>query len=164
MTPIEITGIIATLITSLVAAYLGYRQHQLTQSVEKNKETNTQEREFIDDLIARVDKLEERADKLGDKVSETARAADEERRKLADEYQVRTDVLRKEMRRAIDEATMELATWRDKYFTLIDSYQTLKLEYATIQIRFNALEKEYAELRRLYALTTRAHPDIESTP
>jgi chromosome segregation ATPase len=159
MTPLEI---IVGAVVSVIASYLAYRQYKLTQQLDERKENNTKEREFIEDLIGRVEKLETRQDVLQDRVSATAEKAEQDRRTLIAEYEQRTELLRKEMRRAIDDANLEMATWRDKYFTLINDYQKLKLEYATLEVKFTALEKEYHELKRLYDQKASVTVNIES--
>jgi septal ring factor EnvC (AmiA/AmiB activator) len=150
MTGIEIVGAIAAAIASMVAGWLGYRQHKITKSLEEKHEENTQERSFVKDLLDRVDKLDTRQDQLQDRLIQTINKSDEDRRKLAIEYDQRIEQIRKEMRRLIDDAQFELATWRDKYFTLIEEYQKLKIEYATLDVKFDKLDKEYQELRVLY--------------
>jgi hypothetical protein len=150
MTPFEIIGAIAAAIASIIAGYLGYKQHQTTKQLEERQEENAQERTFVNDLMERVDKLDVRQDLLQDRLIQTISKSDEDRRKLAIEYDARIEQIRKEMRRLIDDAQFELATWRDKYFTLIEQYQTLKIEYATMNVKFDRLDKEYQELRTLY--------------
>lgn len=173
MTGLEILGAIAAAIASIVAGYLGYKQHLTTKKLEERQEENIQERTFVKDLMERVDKLDARQDTLQDRLIQTINKSDEDRRKLAIEYDARIEQIRKEMRRLIDDAQFELATWRDKYFTLIEQYQHLKIEYATLDVKFDKLDKEYQELRTLYRRRVgdpmpdepvRTSPDISQTP
>jgi uncharacterized membrane protein YccC len=173
MTGFEIIGAIVAGIASIVATYFGYRQHQTTKQLEERQEEHVQERTFVKDLMERVDKLDARQDTLQDRLIQTINKSDEDRRKLALEYDQRIDQIRKEMRRLIDDAQFELATWRDKYFTLIEEYQKLKIEYATLDVKFDRLDKEYQELRIMYRRRVgdplpdepvRTSPDIGQTP
>lgn len=171
MTPVEWGGLFG-LISSIVAAIFAYRQHKINQELESQKLKSTQEKEFIQDAMGRVDKLESRVDTLTDKVLDTAKNAEEERRKIVAESEVKIEAVRKEMRRLIDDAQFELATWRDRYFKLVDEYSKLRAEYANLDIKFNQLDKEYKELRGMYRrragdkvsdMDVRTSPDIGDT-
>lgn len=174
---IELTAILTALapwiagLASALAAYLGYRQFGLGQKTELTKQKVDQQTGFVEDVLERVNALETRVDTLTDKIIDTANKAEQERRALILEYDSKVESVRKDMRRLIDDAHMELSMWRDKYFTLITDYQKIKLEYAALEMRFDKLDKEYSELRALYRRRkgdttdeSRVNPDIEKTP
>lgn len=109
----------------------------------KNKDVNIH---IIDSLLNRVDDLEQKLDATQNAVKD-----DEKRRRdLAIEYESRIEQIRKEMKRMLDETSFELATWRDKYYTLIDEYQKLKLEHSALSTKFVLLEQDYKKLEKRY--------------
>lgn len=172
MTPIELIGAAVTLIAGIITGILGYRQHKLQQETDLQKEKNDQQRDFIDDAMTRVEKLELRVDTLTDRVLLTAQKAEEERRMMIQQHETKINEVQKEMRRLIDNAQLEISTWRDRYFTLIENYQTLKLANANLQSNFDRLDREYKELRGLYRrrigdtvdIEDRRSPEIDQTP
>lgn len=172
MTPIELIGAAVTLIAGIITGILTYRQHKLQQDTELQREENTQQRDFIDDAMSRVEKLELRVDMLTDRVLQTAQKAEEERRAMVQQHETKISEVQKEMRRHIDNAQLELSTWRDRYFTVTETYQVLKLSHANLQANFDRLDKEYKELRGMYRrrigdsvdIEDRRSPEIEATP
>lgn len=167
MTPIE-WGSLFGLIGTIVAAVIGYKQYKLGQQLEAKKADNAQEHEFINGAMGRVDKLEARVDTLTDKVLQTADKAEEDRKRLLAESELKIEAVRKEMRRLLDDTQFELATWRDRYFKLVDEYSKLRAEYQALDVKFNQLDKEYKELRGLYQRrvgdTVKEIPGAEQTP
>lgn len=155
-----ILGTIAA-ISTLISGWLAYRQSKI--QTEKNAE-----KEIIDAVLERVDKLETRQDTLYDKIYAIGQKADEERERLNAVHDARLEQVRKEMRRLIDDSNLELATWRDKYFTLINDYQKLKMEYATLEVKFEAVHRELEQLKVVYASRMTnprdTHRDIADTP
>lgn len=155
-----ILGVIAA-VSTLISGWLAFRQSKI--QTEKNAE-----KEIIEAVLERVDKLETRQDTLYDKIYAIGQKADEERERLNAAHEARLEQVRKEMRRLIDDSNLELATWRDKYFTLINDYQKLKMEYATLEIKFDAVQKELERLQVMYAAKMAnprdTHRDIADTP
>lgn len=152
-----------------MGAYITYRSQIKTKQLESEQANKAAERDedqhFIDTLVTRVEKLELRADALQDKIAFTQQQAEEERRKIIIEYENRVEELRKEMRKLVDNATLELATWRDKYFTLVEDYQRLRIEHAEIGMKLKALEHEYNLLKQEFdKRNDRASRDILDTP
>jgi chromosome segregation ATPase len=131
-----ILGIIG-LIGTIVAGYLTYVQTQKSKKVESQQQ-------FIESVLNRVDDLEKKYDTLNDKLAETLHEADK-----------RVEGVRVEMRKLIDQANFELATWRDRYWKLIEDYQKLKSEYAGLSIKFEQLEKDYVDLKAAYEKAVR---------
>lgn len=161
MTPVE-WGSLLGFLGTIIAAYLGYKQHKLSQTVEQRKIDGDREHTFIQGTMGRVDTLETRIDTLTDKVLQTAANAEEDRKRVITESEAKIESVRKEMRRLIDDAQFELATWRDRYFKLVDEYSKLRAEYQALEVKFRQLDEEYKELRGLYR--RRATDGTEPTP
>lgn len=144
-----------TAVSTIIAGWQTYKQHKLISDKDSEKA-------IIDSMSKRVEALEARQDTLYDKIYNIGQKADEERERLIKAHDDRIEQVRKEMRRLIDDSNLELATWRDKYFTLINDYQKLKLEYTALEVKFTAVQNELAELKEAYR--RRISPSIGDTP
>lgn len=148
-----VLGVISA-ISVIIAGLFKYREvklqkeHDLKQAqltlVENNRAS------IVDTMMGRVDKLETRQDLLQDKIYEMGKKASDEREILIKANEEKLEAVRKEMRRLIDDSNLELATWRDRYFTLMEEYRVLKVEYNTLDTRFKEMESEVNKLRAIY--------------
>ena len=152
MTEIVLGGIAA--ISAIIAGIFKYREvklqkeHDLKQVqltvVEANRAS------VVETMVVRVEKLEARQDTLQDKIYDMGKKAADEREALLKANEEKLEAVRKEMRRLIDDSNLELATWRDRYFTLMEEYRVLKVEYNALDCRFKEMESEVNKLRAIY--------------
>jgi NAD-specific glutamate dehydrogenase len=148
-----VLGIISA-ISVIIAGLFKYREvklqkeHDLKQAQLTLVETNRAS--IVDTMMGRVDKLEARQDLLQDKIYEVGKKATDEREMLIKANEEKLEAVRKEMRRLIDDSNLELATWRDRYFTLMEEYRVLKVEYNALDCRFKEMENEVNKLRAIY--------------
>lgn len=154
---VEIILAIIAGVSSIVAAYLGYRQHV-------DKQHREQETSIVSELGDRVEELETRVDTLGDKLIQNAEKAELQRRELTAFHDKQISDLRKEMRRLLDDATLEATTWRDRYHKVNEEYQRIRVELAGKTAELSQLQRDYDRLRALYEQRLRTSPDIGNTP
>lgn len=138
-----IIGLIA-LIGGILTTYLTMR------GSNKQKEIDIKA-DFTKILIERVDNLEERVDGLNTRVIATVEGSEK-----------RIEQVRIEMRKLLDLSAMEVATWRDRYYTIMAEYQALKGMYSDLEIKHNQLKALHDQLQEIYK--TRKSPNIEDTP
>ena len=165
MTPLEyiLSGLV-----SLLLGYLTYRSTIRGKQIEaeqlERKDEHEVDQAFISTLVGRVETLENRYDTLQDKIALSQKQSEDDRRKIIDEYERKVEALRIEMRKLLDNATLELATWRDKYFTLVQEYQIVKAENSAIKLQLERLEGEYTKLKTAYEQKFRHTRDLLDTP
>lgn len=139
----EIVAVIISGIVAIIGTYLTMRG---------NKQQKAQDTQivFTEKLIERVDGLEERVDGLNQRMIETIEGSEK-----------RIEEVRKEMRKLLDSAALETATWRDRYYTIMAEYQALKGMYSDLEIKHNQLKALHDQLQEIYR--TRKSPEIEDT-
>ena len=140
----NIPALLSTL-AAIIAAVIAYRE----------KRANTEDehaRNLIDRLLTRTKDLESTIGNVQNDVYNARKESIDERRALIADYEARIDKLILEMRRAKDEMVIEISTWRDKYYTLLDDYQKLKMQHTSLDVKFNQLHKEYEDLAKKVGL------------
>jgi len=125
------TGTISALgiIVTIIGSFLTYRYNMRKLRVDIETSLDLREKDFRENLISRINFLEDR------KVSLT-----ESFTKRYDELDERLKTLRN-----------EVDTWRTKYYTLQEDHEALKVEYTQLEVRFTEAQKELEQLKsRLY--------------
>ena len=142
---------LTTLITSIIAGLLAMAGTWLTIRGNRQQRDTDLRAEFTRTLIERVDGLEERVDGLNQRVIETVEGSEK-----------RIDAVRAEMRKLLDTAALETATWRDRYYTAMAEYNQLKSLYSDLEIKYNQLKALHDQLQEIYK--ARHSPELEDTP
>lgn len=139
-----------TIIAGIIAGIIGIITTYLTmRGNTKQKEIDIKE-DFTKILIERVDNLEERVDSLNTRVITTVETAEK-----------RIESVRLEMRKLVDSATLETATWRDRYYTIMAEYHALKNMFTDLEIKHKQLAALHDQLQQIYHMRT--SPDINET-
>ena len=149
MTVEIVLAIIAT-ISGIIAGVYKYREAQLQEQTKLQVGKTESTLAIVNTLVGRIDTLENKQDILNDKLYAIGKQAAEDRAQLIQSHEEKIEQVRKEMRRLIDDSNLELATWRDRYFTLMEEYRTLKVEYSALDCRFREMESEVNKLRAMY--------------
>jgi uncharacterized coiled-coil protein SlyX len=150
----EVVLAVISIISAIVAGFWKYSELKLQ---EENKQkaseldaarTNTQF--VVTSMLHRVEKLEIRSDELNDTIRKVNKEAQDEREKLIQAYEEKLDALRKEMKQLSEDNSVHLASWRDKYYALVQEYNKVKLEYDDLKNRFVLMEEEMNRLKAAF--------------
>lgn len=125
------TGTISALgiIVTIIGSFLTYRYNMHKLRVDIENSLDLREKDFRENLINRINFLEDH------------------KKSLTENFTKRYDDLDEQLKTLRN----EVDTWRTKYYSLQEDHEALKVEYTQLEVRFTEAQKELEQLKsRLY--------------